>query len=87
MNSPLKINIDHFRDELRVCNYEADNYEFPKAGYRLREAAARGNVRCFASQNRYHVAARGRTNTAARELGACRAKSERFFVPRQMDFS
>jgi hypothetical protein len=37
----------------------------------------RGNVRCFASQSRIHV--------AARELGACRAKSERFFVPRQRD--
>jgi hypothetical protein len=44
--------------------------------------AARGNVRCVASQSRYHVAARGRKNTAVRELGACRAKSERFFVPR-----
>jgi hypothetical protein len=40
---------------------------------------ARGNFRCFASQSRYHV--------AARELGSCRAKSERFFVPRQRDFS
>jgi hypothetical protein len=37
--------------------------------------------------NWYHVAARGRTNTAARVLGACQAKSERFFVPRQRDFS
>jgi hypothetical protein len=45
----------------------------------LRAGAARGNVRCFASQIRYHV--------AAREIGACRAKSERFFVPRQRDFS
>jgi hypothetical protein len=45
-----------------------------KAGYRLRAAAARGDVRCFASQSRNHVAARGRTNTAARELAACRAK-------------
>lgn len=40
--------------------------------------APRGNVRCFASQTRYHVAARGRMNTAAGELGACRAKSDRF---------
>jgi hypothetical protein len=30
--------------------------ERSKAVYRLRAAAARGNVRCFASQSRYHVA-------------------------------
>jgi hypothetical protein len=59
----------------------------PIAGYRLRAVAARGNIRCFASQSRYHVATRGRTNTAARELGECRAKSDRFFVPRQRNFS
>ena len=34
-------------------------------------AATRDNVRCFASQARYHAVARGRTNTAARGLGAC----------------
>jgi hypothetical protein len=49
-----------------------------KTGYRLRAAAARGNVCCFSSQSRYRV--------AARELGAWRAKSERFSVPRQRDF-
>jgi hypothetical protein len=50
-----------------------------KAGYRFRAAAARGNVLCFAAQSRYHV--------AAPELDVCRAKSERFFIPRQRDFS
>jgi hypothetical protein len=39
-----------------------------KAGYRLRAAAARGNVCCFASQSQYHVVARGRTNTARAKL-------------------
>jgi hypothetical protein len=43
-------------------------FVFFKAVDRLRAAAARVNVRCFASQSRYHVAARGRTNTAEANL-------------------
>jgi hypothetical protein len=31
--------------------------------YRLRAGSARGNVRCVASQSRYHVSARGNART------------------------
>jgi hypothetical protein len=67
---------------LYVSTLESESY----AGYRLHAAAARGSVPCFASQSPYHFAARGRTNIAAFEVDACRAKSERFFVSRQRDF-
>jgi hypothetical protein len=53
---------------------ELSHWRTSSAGYQLRAAAARGNIRCFAAQSRYHVAARDRTNTAAR-----RAKSRWFF--------